>query len=182
MLPKRLTKRAGIRVFDPPIFNVEFVSVLEPSTLDFNSDSHIDVLDVDSLVGEIVAGTHGGLFDLTGEGTVDEADLTEWLSGAADYNEFSQSYLAGDSNLDGSVNAIDLNNLALSWRQDTAAWSGGDFTADGVVDSADLNALALNWRQSIPMASAMSAAVPEPSTMLLLILGLALVWQRPRCG
>ena len=79
---KAFDEASGNPNFDPPIFNVEFVSAPEPSTLDFNNDSHVDVLDVDSLVGEIVAGTHGGSFDLTGEGTVDDADLTEWAFGS----------------------------------------------------------------------------------------------------
>ena len=72
--------------------------------------------------------THGGLFDLTGEGIVDDADLT----------------------------------------------------ADGMVNAADLNSLALEWRQAIPMASSANAPVPEPSAMLLSVLGLVLVWRRPR--
>ena len=148
--------------------------------LDFNNDSHIGVSGIDALVEEIVAGTNGASFDLTGEGTVDEADLTRWLSEAAARNGVSQEeYLAGDSNLDGSVDATDLNNLALNWQQEIARWSGGDFSADGVVDSADLNELALNWRQSIPMASTASAQVPEPSAWLLTFIGLALAWRRP---
>lgn len=124
--------------------------------------------------------THGGLFDLTGEGIVDDADLTQWLSDAAAHNGFGQEYLAGDSDLDGSIDAIDLNNLALKWRQNVALWSGGDFTADGMVNAAHLNSLALEWRQAIPMASSANAPVPEPSAMLLSVLGLVLVWRRPR--
>lgn len=151
----------------------------EPSMLDFNNDFNVNVLDVDSLVGEIVAGKHGGLFDLTGEGIVDDADLNQWLSDAAAHNGFDQEYLAGDSNLDGKVDSIDLNNLALNWRRDDIArWSAGDFTANGRVGSDDLNELALNWRQSIPMASPVSAPVPEPSALLLTVVGLALAWRR----
>lgn len=115
--------------------------------------------------------------DLTRDGAVDDTDLTQWLSVAATHNGFGEAYLLGDSNLDGTVNATDLNNLALNWQQNVALWSGGDFTADGVVDSADLTALALTWQQSVPMATS-AAPVPEPSALLLTIIGLALVWRR----
>ena len=97
---------------------------------------------------------------------------------AAEHNGFSEAYLLGDSNVDGAVNASDLNNPAIGRQQDTTEWSGGNFTVDGVVDSADLNALALNWRQSIAMASAVNAPVPEPSALLLTLIALASVWMR----
>ncbi len=146
-----------------------------PVTGDFNGDGLLNVSDVDSLVGEIVAGTNDPLFDITEDGTVDKADLTEWLSVGAEQNGFAAAYLPGDSDLDGSVDPGDLNNLALSWRQDVARWSAGDFTADGSVNATDLNDLALNWRQSIPAAAADSPAVPEPSSLLLIVMGLAAV-------
>ena len=75
--------------------------------------------------------------------------------------------MAGDTNLDGTVDAADLNALALKWRNSVAGWSVGDFTADGLVNSADLNALALNWRQSIPAAASSNASVPEPPSLVL---------------
>jgi hypothetical protein len=146
---------------------------------DFNCDFVFDVADIDLLTSEIVAETHNSSFDVTGDGVVDDADVTAWLSDAAEHNGFSEAYLAGDSNLDGSVDSIDLNNLALNWRRDDVArWSAGDFTVNGSVGSDDLNELALNWRNSIPMASA--APVPEPSALLLALVGLGLAWRRPR--
>ena len=86
--------------------------------------------------------------------------------------------MLGDFNLDGSVNAADLDNLAVKWRESAAIWTGGDFTADGVVDPRDLNALAINWQESIPVASTANGPVPEPSAVLLMAAGLALVWRR----
>jgi sugar lactone lactonase YvrE len=158
------------------LYGVPISFVHEPSLLDFNNDSNVDVLDIDLLVGEIVAGTNDALFDLSGEGNVDDIDLTQWLSDAAVHNGFTEAYLHGDSNLDGSVDATDLNNLALNWRkdEDVAAWSAGDFKADGVVDSGDLNELALNWQDTILPAAATNAPVPEPSTFFLTVIGLTL--------
>ncbi len=134
---------------------------------DFSDSGTLDVADVDAIVGEIVMGTNNGAFDINGDGALDPDDVAQWLSDAAAHNGFDQDYLAGDSNLDGSVNATDLNNLALNWQQNVGLWSGGDFTADGSVNAADLNALALNWRNSISMASPTAAAVPEPSAACL---------------
>ncbi len=134
---------------------------------DFNGDGMWTTVDIDALTAEISSETDNSAFDLTGDGLVNDADLIKWRSDGATHNGFSEPYFLGDSDLDGSVDSTDLNNLALNWQQGAAEWSGGDFTADGFVDSADLNALALNWRQSAPMASALSAPVPEPSALLL---------------
>ncbi len=57
--------------------------------------------------------------------------------------------LPGDANLDGRVDAQDLNIIALNWRGTEKTWAEGDFTRDGNVDAADLNALALNWQSGV---------------------------------
>jgi hypothetical protein len=49
----------------------------------------------------------------------------------------AQLTLAGDANLDGVVDAVDLGNLALHWTSSDAFWFDGDFTYDGNVDVAD---------------------------------------------
>ncbi len=132
-----------------------------PSMLDLNHDGILDVLDTDAIAGEVVARRNDPAFDLSGDGVVDKADLSQWLSQAATHNGFSRAYLAGDSNLDGRVDSADLNALALNWRKSVPGWSAGDFTTDGLVDSADLNALALNWRNSIAAAAANDAPGPR---------------------
>ncbi len=154
----------------------------ESTTLpgDFDNDGMRSVADIDMLGVEIVAGTDDSTFDLTGDSVVDHTDLTTWLLEAAERNGFSEAYSLRDSNLDGTVNSDDLNSLALNWQQSGAPWSGGDFNADGGISALDLNELALHWRQSIPIASAVSAPVPEPSALLLALFGLARAWRQPR--
>ena len=151
---------------------------------DFTGDGLCLVGDIDLLVGEIANDApYSGLFDLDTNEAVNDADMDRWLLLAAEENGLPNPYVRGDSNLDGAVDAADLNELALNWRQDDASsWSAGDFTADGRVNALDLNELALNWRQSIPMASTRNATVPEPSALLLAAVGLSLVWRRPRRG
>ena len=41
--------------------------------------------------------------------------------------------------MDGTVDATDLNSLALNWQSAANKWSDGDFNADGMVNVADLN-------------------------------------------
>jgi hypothetical protein len=149
---------------------------------DFNGDGALDVNDVDALVGEIIAGTNNPDFDVTGDGNVNDSDLNGWLADAALANGFAEPYLLGDSDLDGSVNAADLNNVGLSWQQSPNTWSGADFTADGIVNAADLNVLGLNWQSTIALAAA--SAVPEPSSgsliAFLLAAGGLLGWRQRR--
>ena len=75
----------------------------------------------------------------------------------------------GDANLDGTVEAGDLNALALTWQSDSHNWTNGNFTGGGT-NAADLNELALNWQQSVPAAA---QAVPEPASMCLALLAIA---------
>ena len=144
---------------------------------DFDMDGTFALADVDALVAEIAAGTNDAAFDMTNDLLVNTDDLDQWLAVAATQSGFRAPYAAGDANLDGRVDAEDLNALALNWLQAVAAWSGGDFTADGQVNAPDLNALALGWQTTLPTTAAAAQTVPEPSslTMLLCFGGLALL-------
>lgn len=144
---------------------------------DFNADGALTVTDVDTLALAIHATSRNSGFDLDGNGVVDLGDRASWLSDAAARHGFNESYLRGDSNLDGIVDSVDLNSLALNWRKEVGLWSGGDFTGDGMINSADLNALALNWQQSIASASSTNETVPEPTALQLTIVAFALIWR-----
>lgn len=144
-----------------------------PVDIDFDDNGAINVEDIDLLVGGIASGANDPLLDLNGDGSVSEGDLTQWLSEAAEVNIGPGiSYLLGDANLDGVVDATDLNSVGINWLG-SALWSGGDFTADGVVNAPDLNWVGINWQSSILPAPA--APVPEPSPQLLLIASLTLL-------
>ncbi len=148
-----------------------------PGLCDLNDDGNCDITDLDLLFSGL--GSEIESYDLNNSGgPSDRNDVEIWLSSAGN-ETIGLPFSAGDANLDGRVDVKDLNNLALNWQQDIALWSAGDFTADGIIDTADLNELALNWLQSIPVANA--APVPEPSTLLLTLIGLSLVWRRTRC-
>jgi hypothetical protein len=147
---------------------------------DFDGDSVLSSVDIDRLMNEIAAETNQTPFDLNCDGAVNDGDRDDWLAQASTANGFAEPLLVGDSNLDGTVNANDLNALALNWRQDVHDWTAGNFTGGGV-NAADLNGQALNWRQSVPAATSTSAPVPEPSASLLTIVTFALVCRRRKC-
>jgi hypothetical protein len=86
--------------------------------------------------------------------------------------------LAGDVNLDGSVDFLDLAKLAQSYNvtDGSREWATGDFNYDGSTDFLDLAKLAQNYNTALPSApipgasvdfnndlARAFAAVPEPS-------------------
>ncbi len=173
----------GNYVDDLNAFLAKLTTASQQIGCDFDANDTCDVLDVDMLVNEIIAGTNDSTFDLTGDKTVDAADLDQWLSDAAIENGFTAPYLMGDANLDGTVNASDLNILGIKWQQEEGLWSAGDFNADGTVNAGDLNKLGLNWQMSIPTAAS-SQSVPEPAAITLLfgIIATPLLRHRRRPG
>ena len=129
---------------------------------DINADEMSNVDDLDWLVAALSAGDTWP--DLDNDGSLTGLDVDAWLREAATRNGQSEPYRFGDSDLDGFVDASDLNRLALNWQQTDRTWSQGDFTGDGLVDGADLNRLALNWR-----TANVRSAVPEPGGQRLLV-------------
>ena len=147
-----------------------WIAYLDPLDIvgDFNRGGELDVSDIDLLTAQVIAGANDSVFDLTADAVVNNADLDQWLADAAIANGFAAPYLLGDANLDGTVNALDLNKLGQSWLASPNAWQWGDFNADGIVDGGDLNELAQNWLMSISTAAS-TERVPEPS-------GICLMW------
>ncbi len=138
---------------------------------DFNGDGNLNDVDVDALVAEIAGGGVDPGFDLTGDGQVNGADLTEWLALAGGVNLPSQnSYVYGDANLDGVVDTSDFNLWNSNKFSQQPAWSRGDFNADGVIDASDFN----TWNANKFTVADSSGAnvVPEPSALLLVCLAL----------
>ena len=147
-------------------------------TGDFDQNGLFDSQDADDLVAHISSGGADPLFDVNGDSIVDSQDIDAWLSVAATQNGFASPYLPGDANLNGTVNAQDLNALGVNWQQSVALWSAGDFSANGTVAAEDLNALGIHWQESIAAASA--KAVPEPSALSLLCIAMMTRLQRRR--
>ncbi len=103
--------------------------------------------------------------------------------------------LAGDTNLDGTVDFVDLARLAQNYNvtDGSRTWAGGDFNYDGTVDFIDLARLAQNYNTALPgeaipgapaeFASDLAAAfaaVPEPTMWVPLAASLLLSRGRRR--
>ena len=166
-----------------------FGNRLEPigSESDFNADGVLNCLDIDALMRSIVSGDNDVTLDLTGDSVVDLDDRDAWLTAAATANGFGEPYRLGDVNLDGTVDAADLNQLGVHWLGEHSGWCQGNVDDDIRVNANDLNALGINWQQSIPLAASAAGSVPEPRSALLIalcawVLFACRSWVRVRAG
>ena len=148
--------------------NLSLEVILAPP--DTNNDNRLDCLDVDAVSTTVANSQYDFRHDLSGDGIVDQRDIDSWLEAAAESNGFSERYLTGDANLDGEVNAADLNALGLQWQESAFGWCSADFDASGFVNAVDLNLLGLNWRQQVAPAAASAVSVPEPSGVFLAVI------------
>ena len=154
---------------------------------DFDGDGDVDVVDVNLLtaVGNLVVGVAvppaDAKFDLTGDDIVNSADLDQWLADAATINGYGSPYLKGDANLNGEVDVWEPDGTGdaqvLSSNLGTttgAVWGDGDFNGDGDVDVWQVDSLGDAQLLSSNMLATNdvgAAVVPEPSTLVLLLVG-----------
>jgi hypothetical protein len=143
---------------------------------DINFDGALNCQDIDLLVQDIVNQSHSSQLDLTGDALVTSDDLNVWLEVAGGHNQ-GRAYLAGDANLDGSIDGGDF----LTWNANKfgpgSGWCHGDFNADGEVNGVDF----IEWNAN-KFSSSSLLAVPEPGMngLLLLIATIFVVQSAPR--
>lgn len=68
--------------------------------------------------------------------------------------------LAGDANLDGAVNGLDMTPFLLGFQAGSGGWADGDFNGDGAVNGLDYTPLALNFGKSEPISLALVGSLP----------------------
>jgi hypothetical protein len=145
-------------------------------TGDFNKNGVLDGPDINDLTARSAGATNPIEYDLNADLLVNEADVTVWVK------DLFNSWI-GDANLDGVFNSSDLIDVLASgtYEADVAAvWTTGDFNGDGRTNSTDLIAALADGGYEVGPRAAL-AAVPEPSAVLLLSVGLlALARQRKR--
>jgi hypothetical protein len=115
---------------------------LPPVRGDFDGDQTVTARDIDLLMAQVRSADPRATFDLTGDGLVDSADLTELITRILGTR-------AGDTDLDGTVAFPDFVALSAAYGVSKASWSQGNFDADDDVDFADFVLLAGNfsWRR-----------------------------------
>ncbi len=74
--------------------------------------------------------------------------------------------VAGDANLDGVTDGVDFGAVLANFGKTGVSWSNGDFNYDGTVNGADLGTVLANFNKH---SSLVTAAVPEPGTLVLLL-------------
>jgi|GEM_PF-5675388 len=106
----------------------------------------------------------GAVGDCNGDGVVDAADLAcANASGVLDDVLAATGLIKGDLDGSGDVAFADFLILSANFSQDVDSYTDGDIDGDGSVAFADFLVLSENFGQS----SAITTAVPEPSTALL---------------
>jgi hypothetical protein len=86
--------------------------------------------------------------------------------------------LLGDANYDGKVDINDLTVVLANYGQTGMTWSSGDFIGDGKVDINDLTIVLANYGATI--SSAGIQGVPEPSALVLIVVGMLGLWGAAR--
>ncbi len=109
-----------------------------------------NVLNCGSHSGDVAIDNETGFAGLTFNKMYSASSLTLIASG-----------LGGDANLDGTVNTLDFNLLALHFSATGENWLQGDFNGDGRVNALDFNALAGNFGK-VTNSLALGTLVPEP--------------------
>ena len=142
---------------------------------DFNSNSELDIEDLDIQALELQSDRDLDLFDVNGDRIVDLVDRQFWV------HDLARTYF-GDANLDGEFDAADLVTVLQAGKFGTgepASWSEGDWNADRIFDANDI-VLALQ-DDGYNRGSLLAVnSVPEPSSVLLLVIGSAIGFLRFR--
>ena len=113
------------------------------------------------------------LYDISGDGKVDQFDLDTWLAEAAISNGIEGTYYRGDANLDGAFDSGDLVEVFKAGKYElhvSANWVDGDWNGDGDFNSGDFITAFKDGGYEI--GPRIVAAVPEPSSWVLLMLTL----------
>ena len=152
---------------------IDYVEVINQpaATLpgDYNGNGELDAEDLD-YQAEVFLGIRpeSPEYDANGDGSINATDRTYWLS------DLKMTWI-GDSNFDFQFNTADFVAVLSAGEYETgerAGWAKGDWNGDLVFGTADLvAALAAGGYEKGPYSGGGVAAVPEPSGLLLWLLG-----------
>ena len=138
---------------------------------DFNNNGVLDAEDIDILSREVEAGDNKAGFDLNSDSLVDQKDRAVWVE------ELKYTYF-GDSNFDGQFSSADFVLVFTTGKYEdgvpmNAGWVEGDWNGDSDFDSSDFVAAFTGGGFEVGPRPDRPQAVPEPSSALLILLGVA---------
>jgi hypothetical protein len=122
--------------------------------------------------GSNLAGDIAGLGFVTVMSTAPLGNEALWL----DYVEIASHVVPGDVNGVGGVTLADYEVIRANYRTNVTSRTEGDLNADGFVDIQDFR----EWKANVPAAIAAGVTIPEPSSGLIAMGGLAIAWARRR--
>jgi hypothetical protein len=137
---------------------------------DFNGNGMLDIEDINMLTAASASGENDLTYDLNADQAVNESDVSIWAE-----DLFVTS--AGDANLDKEFNTGDLLKVFQDGLFETgqaAVWENGDWNGDGVFGTGDLLKAFQAGTFETGIIGAV-ASVPEPSSLVLLLVGLVSV-------
>jgi hypothetical protein len=128
-----------------------------------NVDSDSGWLNIDAVPKGAIADFRAVTFQLWG-GSLQNlvGETTLWLDNIRFIGDFPEPNQPGDTNGDGQVDIVDLNNVRNNFGSENPPV--GDTNGDNVVDITDLNAVRNNFGAGSP--------APEPSAVVMLVCGL----------
>lgn len=133
---------------------------------DFNKNGSLDIADIDALSAAVKANSNDLKYDVDGNSKVDDDDRGYWLHSL-------KKVWVGDADLSGGFDSNDMVTVFIAGKYETgaaASWGDGDFDGDGTFGSSDLVAAFVDGGYEAGPHAAV-AAVPEPSALVLLTLG-----------
>ncbi|WP_197525795.1 PEP-CTERM sorting domain-containing protein [Pseudobythopirellula maris] len=147
---------------------------------DSDGDGDVDADDIDALVAAAVSNGGTSLseeeFDLTSDDLV-----TLGAAAGTDHATLVRDILGtefGDVNLDGIIDITDYSTVSGNFGMTGAGWADGEITGDGIIDITDVSLVSGNF--GFDNSALPSVAVPEPASVLLVLMGCAGLLRRRR--
>jgi len=174
------TDGAGVEIADAPtvvnmsgdvalVFTDIFASVSNNADLSFGLFDNLIITSIDGVVSDPL--------DCNADGSVTSADIACATAATIADTLTAASIPAGDLDLDGTVAFADFLVLSSNFGSAGGGYAAGDIDLDGTVAFADFLALSANFGKT----GAGAQAVPEPSSLALVLLGaMSLAWRRRR--
>ena len=135
---------------------------------DFDGDGNLTQSDIDKLTAASASGKNESAYDLNDDKRVDVDDVNVWVK------DLKKSWI-GDADVNREFNSADFVQAFVAGRYETeqsAVWSEGDWDGSGKFDSADFVAAFVDGGYELGLPPAAVSVVPEPSSVLLTLMGL----------